>query len=633
MCGICGQFNIDRNKSVDETIISRMVSSLSHRGPDDSGIFIEKNFGIGMRRLSIIDLELAKQPIFNENSNMVIVYNGELYNYKELREELIKRGHQFKTKGDTETILHLYEEFGEKCLDKMDGMYAFSIWNRETKELFIGRDRMGIKPVYYILKNGVFLFASELKSIVINPNFRRDINHKSLSNFFSYSYIPGPETIYKDVYELEPGHFLRISADGMLKNTEYWDIPIPVIQKKEKEQYYFEKFDFLVKNAVKKCLVSDVPVALMLSGGIDSNGLLAIMKEYYNAEINTFTIGFEEKSYDESGYARDIAKYFGTTHNEKIYKPGDIIDTFKSLVRYSDTLLACTASIPRFMASSLAVKYNKVAIDGSGGDELFLGYSTYRADIIARYYRRLVPGIIRKFIKNGIIYLPASHKLYGIDYLVKRFTEGAEFEREKSHYWWRTIFTDDEKNGLFIDPDLSRNKSEYEYIKHFERKKEFSFLDSASYADMKVFLTMILTMADNMSMCNSVELRPPFMDHNIVEFAFKVPLSIRFKNLQIKYFLRKYFRNLLPEEVIKRKKIGLNVPLAVWFNKELKDFVYDVLSPDNIKNTGLLRYDMVLKTIEDHNMKKFNNSYKIWSLLIFVEWYRQYILNKGDKNG
>ena len=505
-------------------------------------------------------------------------------------------------------------------------------WFIET-ELFIGRDRMGIKPVYYTFKTGIFLFGSELKSIVLNPEFQKELNYTSLSNFMSYSYIPGPETIFKNVFELKPGHFLRIDRHGNVKQEEYWDIPIPDFRNAEKEEFYFEKFDYLAKNAVKKCLVSDVPVALMLSGGIDSNGLLAIMKEYYNTDINTFTIGFEEKSYDESSYARDIAEYFGTNHFEKIYKPDDIINTFSKLVWHSDTLLACTASIPRFVASSLAVENNKVAIDGSGGDELFLGYSTYRADIISRYYKKFIPQVLRSIIRNGVKYLPATHKLYSIDYLAKRFTEGVEFEPEKSHYFWRAIFTDNEKEELFLNSEDFSYNSEVEYIKHFDKKKGFDFLDRASYADLKVFLTMILTMADNMSMCNSVELRPPFMDHNIVEFAFTIPLVIRFKNFKIKYFLRKYFSKLLPERVIKRKKIGLNVPLAVWFNNELKDFVTDVLSEDNVKSTGILDYKYVHKTIRDHHLKRFDNSYKIWSLLIFVEWYNQYIFNKGSNNG
>lgn len=622
MCGICGQFNMNPQSKVNSDVLKKSIDLMKHRGIDDSGMFIENNFGMGMRRLSIIDLDSGKQPIFNENQKKVIIFNGEIYNYKSLRDELISKGHNFKTKSDTETILHLYEEYGVSCLEKLDGMFAFAIWDREKKEIFLARDRLGIKPLFYSLKNGMFIFASELKSIIFNNEFNTEIDRDSLWNYFSYSYIPGPDTLIKYIKQLEPGYYLKLSQENDLEVNQYWDISYNLNQKVKSESEYFDEFQELFENSVKKCLISDVPVGLFVSGGVDSNGVLSVMSKYYSKKINTYTIGFEEDSYDESSFARQIAERFGTNHNEIYLKSKDVEKYFTDIIWYSDNMMGLPGGIPIYILSKLAREHNKVVLDGSGGDELFFGYPTYQADIIAGYVRRFIPSFLRNLIKHSARIIPASHKKLSFDYKIKKFTEGFKFSPEKAHYWWRTIFTDVEKTSLLKEEFNSEKKSEQEYIKHFKKSDSFEFLKQSVYADIKVFLLNLLYSTDSMSMGNSLEVRPPFLDYKIIEFATNLPLSVNFHHYKKKYFLRRYFKKSLPKEVINRKKLGFHVPLAVWINSDLKEFISDKISEKSIKDSGVFNSNYVQKVIEEHRNRKFDNSYKIWTILSFLEWYR-----------
>lgn len=628
MCGIAGIYLEDKGRLVDNSMLQEMCSVLGHRGPDDTGYFLDKNMGLGMRRLSIIDLAQGHQPIHNEDKTLQVVFNGEIYNYLELRAELIKKGHAFYTNSDTEVIAHLYEEKKEYFLNDLNGMFALAVLDLRQRQLFIARDRLGIKPLYYYRKNGVFVFASEVKAILTLPCLRKEIDECSLYNFFSLNYVPGPSTMFKDIKQLLPGYY-AIVKDKTLEIKQYWDIN-PGSYSRLKEDDILERLDYLLKDSVNKMLKSDVPLGAFLSGGLDSSSLVSLIRDTRDEPFKTFSVGFDEESYDESYFARFISKRFHTQHYEITCKPSDLIEYLPKITWHADNLLADQSMLPLYLLSKLASEQVKVCISGDGGDELFMGYPTYLADAYLKFYQR-VPVFIRgKIIKNMVNSFPVSTNKLSFEYKAKKFIEGSEFEPLKAHYWWRTIFNDHDKESLLsgnVLNALDRMDSYSSYLRYYNNYpgKNNDLRGKFLYADLKLWLAdNNLNRVDAMSMANSLEVRVPFLEHNLVEFLMSISPDLKMKNLALKYLLKKVMKDRLPNEIIYRKKSGWHIPLAKWFKVELKDYASDYIRSSKAMKSGLLNSIFIGKLLDEHIDNKRNNAFKIWGLLVFSHWYNNF---------
>lgn len=625
MCGIAGIYLKDENKKAGEDILSRMCQSLQHRGPDDQGYFSDGNIGLGIRRLSVIDLAKGHQPIHNEDKTVWVVLNGEIYNYLELRLELAKSGHAFYTDSDTEVIAHLYEEKKEECLNDLSGMFALAVLDTKNRALFIARDRMGIKPLYYYNAAGAFLFFSELKAVLDFPGFDKEIDPESLFHFFSLNYIPAPGTAFKAVKQLSAGHYLSITKEG-LKIKEYWDIPFGG-HIEEREDTVIDKLEYLLKKSVKGMLKSDVPLGAFLSGGLDSTALVSLIKENSSQTLKTFSVGFREDSYDESYFADLAAAYLGTEHYRAICRPSDVIQSLPKMIWHADNLLADPAMLPLYCVSKLAREHVTVCISGDGGDELFCGYPTYLADAYLKYYKKIPYFIRRLFLEKIVNLLPVSDKKLSFDYKIKKFVEGGKFLPEKAHYWWRTVFTDEEKKALFSEDMLREIGRLDSYSVYARRYNDCSaenqcLFDKFTYADLKVWLTdNNLIRVDAMSMARSLEVRVPFLDHKLVEFMAALPQRLKIKNCRLKYLLKKAMQGRLPQQIINRRKSGWHVPLAGWFREDLRDYVSETLKNPKVNASGFFKKGYIDNLLQEHSSRRRNHAFKIWGLLVFFHWY------------
>lgn len=625
MCGIIGIYFKDETKRIEENILKEMCSVIRHRGPDDEGYFSNGNIGLGVCRLSIIDLIKGHQPIHNEDKTLWVILNGEIYNYLELRQDLIKKGHVFYTESDTEVIVHLYEEKQEQFVNDLSGMFALAILDTKNNKLLIARDRLGIKPVYYYNKNGIFMFASELKAMLNFGGFNSSIDLESLSHFLSMNYIPGPNTMFKDIKQLPAGHYL-IVKNGALKINQYWDVCFSADIKVD-EDAVREHLLYLLKQSIKKMLRSDVPLGAFLSGGMDSSTLVALITEISGKKLRTFSVGFEEDTFDETYFAHLAARHFDTEHYNLMCSPLDLIQALPKIVWHADNLLADQAMLPLYLVSKLAREHVTVCLSGDGGDELFLGYPTYIADTYLQYYKKIPYFIRRLFITRIINSLPASSKKLSFEYKTKKFIEGAEFPADKAHYWWRTIFNDNEKKSLFSDAvinEIGSLDSYSSYLSHYNNCPEENehLFNKFLYADIKVWLAdNNLIRVDAMSMAHSLEARVPFLDHELVEFMARVPPQLKMKNGTLKYLLKSAMKGKVPEQIIKRKKAGWHVPLAKWFQEDLKDYVIEILSHPKVIKSGFFRKDSITNLLNEHFQGRRNNSFKIWGLLVFFHWY------------
>lgn len=623
MCGICGLFYYNDNKKIaEEIIIRKMTETLFHRGPDDEGFFFKENFGMGVRRLSIIDIHGGHQPIHNEDKSIWVICNGEIYDFIELRKYLLNKGHKFYTKTDTEVLVHLYEEFGESCVDKLNGMFAFAIFDTKDKKLFIARDRIGIKPLYYYDKNGLFVFGSEIKAILQHPKVKKALDINSLNIFLSLNYITAPHTIFTDIKQLPPSYILIVSKNRA-ELKQYWDVMYKE-DIRDTEDIIAQDLQEMLNNTIKKHLISDVPVGAFLSGGLDSSSIVAIITKVLKRPLKTFSVGFEEKSFDESKKAKKLSDYFKTEHYEVFCRPTDLIDHLPKMVWQADNLLADPAMLPLYLVCQLAKFHVGVALSGDGGDEIFAGYPTYLANSYRNYYRRLSSFVRKKIIAKIANFIPASTRKLGFDYKIKKFIEGAEFLPEKSHYWWRTIFSDEEKKCLFSKEAASfiEDLDSFDVYKiHFDKNRYSSFSSGCLYSDLKVWLPdNNLIRVDAISMAHSLEIRVPFLDYEIVEFMARVPFNMKLRRRQPKYILRQALRKLLPKDTLNYKKSPWHVPLATWFKTDLYDYIRQSLLDSEITERFFNR-DYVKMIIKNHKDGKENNSFKIWGLLVFANWY------------
>jgi len=618
MCGICGFIRDSEVESCDLETIKKMNQAIYHRGPDDEGYFVENNVALGVRRLSIIDLFRGHQPVYNENGMILIIFNGEIYNFKELRIDLEKRGHRFSTNTDTEVIVHLYEDFGFDCLKRLNGMFAFAIYDKTEDLLFVARDRLGIKPLHYYFNGKVFVFGSELKSLLQFPGLPREIDLKSLNKYLTFEYVPAPNTIYKNIYKLQPGHYL-IFKNGRLLIKRYWNLSYKDKPIKSKDEC-IEKLKWYIDDSVRKRMISDVPLGSFLSGGIDSSLITAFMTRQSSQKVKTFSVSFDDKSFDESRYARQIASFLGTEHYEEKLTPRMLLDLVPQIMSVLDEPFADASVIPTYLLSKFTRENVIVALSGDGGDEVFAGYPTYQAHKMARYF----PKMVYRIAKGVVNWLPVSDDDITFDFKAKKFISGIPYTPEIRHQIWLGSFEPFQKRKLFSAEVRRCLKSDDEFDILF---RSLRGCDADNYLEKVLWLDMHFYLQDNMllkvdrtSMANSLEVRVPYLDHRLVEFVCGLPANMKLNGLTTKYILKKTAKDMLPDEIINRAKKGFGVPVAKWVKNELKDFILDILDVKKIKKEGIFNPKFIRDLLEDHFNGTKDNRKLIWTLAVFELW-------------
>ena len=630
MCGIYGY--LSQTATIEPALLRRMGHVLRHRGPDDEGELILDSTGVcvglGHKRLSIIDLSPAgKQPMANEDETVWITFNGEIYNFKELQKRLQCNGHKLRSNSDTEVIVHLYEELGTNCLEQLNGMFAFALWDARQKTLFLARDRTGKKPLHYCVLGGEFVFASEVKALLQHPRVSRELDLKALNKYLAYEYVPAPHTIFKSIKKLEPGHYL-LYRNGEVLVSQYWDIPIedhPISDRTEAQ--YTEELKELLERAVSARLVADVPVGLFLSGGLDS-GLVAAMARKEKERLECFSIGFEESSFDESRYAQQIARSLGLKHHLKIFSVREMLSLVERLPEILDEPLGDPSILPLYLLSQFASEHMKVVLSGDGGDELFAGYQTYQAHKLVTFYDAL-PGFVKESIKACAFHLPVSHRYLSMDFKIKQFLRGVGVSSEVRFFLWRGAFSNAERNEL-LNPEVRRElhkENAYEEIYRYVRQSGLTKeLERILYLSMKLYLQdNNLVTVDRASMANGLEVRSPLLDRDVVDFVCRLPMEYKLNGLKTKYILKKVAEEFLPRKVVYRKKRGFGVPLAQWLTGELKEFMLDYLSQERIERQGIFYYPYVKRLIDEQLTKTKDNREPLWTLLVFQTWYQKYV--------
>jgi asparagine synthase (glutamine-hydrolysing) len=626
MCGICG-FYLSDEQLVNPAVLRKMTSSLQHRGPDDEGYYIDGGVALGHRRLSIIDLDTGKQPIHNEDKTIYVVFNGEIYNFPELKKELEEKGHSFYTKTDTEIIVHLYEEMGERCLEKLNGMFAFAIWDGKMRKLFLARDRIGIKPLYYAYNSKALAFASEPKALLQLPWVEGRLDPQGLSCYLSYDFIPAPYCIYEDIRKVPPGHHI-VYQNGKLSCERYWDLDLTDrLAKGLDEEEICELIWAEFCRGVKMRLISDVPLGVLLSGGIDSTSLLAALRHEGVDDVKTFSIGFEDPSFDESMYFRNAASFFETEHYEEVLAPRKLIDIIPHVASILDEPLADASIMPTYLLSRFTKGYVKVALGGDGGDELFAGYPTYQAYLLSRYYERF-PRMIRYVIEAIAKRLPVSFDNMSFDFRAKKFITGIAYPSVERNYIWLGTFSPDMKKRLVTNRigEEWGGFNAFHVLHDYLNGKVFSSeLGKLLYLDTKLYLQDgVLTKVDRASMAHGLEVRVPFLDHRFVESVTGLPEGLKLKGFTTKYIWKKIIKDRIPAEIERRGKKGFGIPIAKWLCGELKGLMEEMLSEERLKKQGIFNPFVVQRIVVDHLARRVDNRKKLWNLLIFQLWWDRF---------
>jgi asparagine synthase (glutamine-hydrolysing) len=598
-----------------------MNASLQHRGPDDEGYYEDDQASLAMRRLSIIDLHTGQQPISNESGDIWVVYNGEIYNFQNVRAALEQRGHIFKTQTDTEIIVHAYEEYGDECVTHFNGMFAIALWDARECRLFLARDRLGIKPLYYWAGTDKLVFGSELKALTRHPDVPRQVDLAALDLFLTLEYIPAPRTIYEGVFKLLPGHRLVVEK-RKLKITQYWDVPYQPISQSEAE--CAEILSGLIKESVRLRLISDVPLGAFLSGGIDSSTIVGYMSQSASEPVRTFSIGFEDDTYNELPYAEAVAKHFDTKHHIEVLK-SDHTDLIEQLIAHFDEPFADTSVFPTFLVSKLASREVKVVLSGDGGDELFAGYDTYLAEKLDRYYGRLPRPLRQHVLPKFAGWLPPQPAKKGLINKVKRMVEGGASDPSLQHVRWMMFLNSSEKNSLYrsdLRATLYDQSTTNFFHDYFEKASCFDRLAQQQYVDVKTYLADdILTKVDRMSMAVSIEARVPLLDYHIVEFALNLPASMKLNGTRTKSILRQAVKGLIPEMVLDKAKEGFSIPMKHWLCTSLKPMMLDLLSKAAFQKHGYFDHQVVAGWIQEHLDGRVNHSHRLWALMVFEMWH------------
>ncbi|HET6863053.1 MAG TPA: asparagine synthase (glutamine-hydrolyzing), partial [Pyrinomonadaceae bacterium] len=607
-------------------ILDRMCQVIAHRGPDDQGVMhTSDGVHLGMRRLSIIDLAGGHQPISNEDGQVSIVFNGEIYNYRELYPELKTRGHQFKTHSDTEAIVHAYEEFGVDCLKPLRGMFVFAIWDAKNKRLFMARDRVGKKPLYYTLTDdSTLIFGSELKSLLQHPKTRRVVNPEAVDAYLTCGYVPDPLTILRDVHKLPPGHYLTFE-NGKIDVRSYWDFQYgePGNSASRKEEDYLDELRSLLAESVKLRLIADVPLGAFLSGGIDSSSVVGLMSKEMSQPVKTFSIGFQEDSYNELKYARIAAKHFQTDHHEFVVTP-DLCEIVDELAWFLDEPFADSSAIPTYMVSKMARQYVTVVLSGDGGDELFGGYTRYVID-----RQRSAFGQLPRFLRRGVM-APLSKQLpHGAR--GRNFLHNIALDPLDRYLDSISIFTELNKPRLYSDgfaDQLEReNRSGSGVLRSWRtyasNVKTGHDLDKMLYVDSKTYLPGdILTKVDRMSMANSLEARVPLLDHKLIEFVNRIPAGLKLKGLETKYIFKRAIEDFVPAEILHRPKQGFGVPVQEWINEQLREKIHDTLTEKRTIERGYINRQYVNLLLDEHERGRRDHSTQLWTLFMLELWHR-----------
>ncbi len=634
MCGICGLAFPSPLQVPNENVLKAMTATLFHRGPDDEGLFFQPGVGLGVRRLSIIDVEGGHQPLTNETGKVWVAQNGEIYNFLDIRAELEASGHSFRTRSDTEVIAHSYEEWGLAFLEKLRGMFALALWDQPKKRLILARDRVGVKPLYYcLLPDGTLVFGSEIKAILAYPGVPREIDLEALDLFLTLEYIPAPFSIFKAIKKLPAAHYL-IYEEGELRLKPYWSLNPEELQARGKNISLAEAMDqlyALLTESVRLRLISDVPLGAFLSGGIDSSTIVALMRQLGAEPLRTFSIGFKEASYNELAYAQTIASRFQTDHEEFILEP-KALELTEKLLYHLDEPLADFSIFPTYLVSQMARSRVTVALSGDGGDELFGGYEAYQAQQLGR--RRLIswPGKIGAPLLN---LFPPSEKKKGLWNKLQRFTLGLTYPPELRHWRWMVFLRDEDKQALYA---AKMKEAGQVFVPLWEREplaslfrtmNEFDPITAELYLDLKTYLPDdIMVKVDRMSMAVSLEAREPLLDHRLVEFVFSLPGEWKLHGLRSKWVFKKTMERILPRENIYRPKEGFSIPIKLWLRQELRPLLTDMLSESRLKKDGLFSPRVVGRWVEDHLAGKKNYSHQLWALLVFSMWQEKYLLSR-----
>lgn len=630
MCGICGKIYHDFNRSVEEPIINDMMDSIVHRGPDDEGKYLNKNVGLGFRRLSIIDLSLGHQPMTNEDGTVWLVFNGEIYNHQELREILLNKGHIYKTKTDSETIIHLYEEFGVNCVDHLRGMFAFAIWDNNKKQLFIARDRLGEKPLFYHFDNQKFLFGSEVKTILQEKNIERSINFEAMDCYLSLRFIPAPNTMFNEIKKLPAGHFLLVK-DGKLEIKQYWK-PSYIEKYKGTKQQAIEELDNMMAEVVKMRLMSDVPLGAFLSGGIDSSLIASLISLNSESKPNTFSIGVVDDDYNELPYAKAVAEKYNTTHREFLIKPV-ILDILPKVIDMMDEPTDPFA-ISVYNISQVTRQHVTVALGGDGGDELFGGYDRYHGNKFVSYLHN-IPEIIRKTSLETLIKIfPEDFSKKSLSQKLRWLNHMSSFDDDRRYFESMSFFRflDKNKNELYSSDLQSKLNGDHpsKYIgNYFNDDVTNNYLDAMMYTDLMSRLPdYTLQILDRMTMAHSLEGRSPFLDHKLIEFAATLPPEWKVSNGKLKAILREYSKKYLPPVLLTREKQGFGFPLNRWLKNDLKEMINDVFSSSKLISDGYFNRNYVNKIKDEHQKGIVDHQMRIWGLLNMELWYNSFITNK-----
>lgn len=628
MCGICGYINLDGSPVTDDGTLETMCSAIVHRGPDDRGMLIDGPVAIGMQRLAIIDIVGGHQPIHNEDKGVWVVFNGEIYNYPELRRDMEQRGHRFYTKSDTEVLVHIYEEYGDDCVNRLNAMAAMALWDRKSQRLLLARDRLGKKPLYYTITGNTFVFGSEIKSLFRYPGVSRKVNLDALSKYLAYDYVPSPLSIVDGVQKLMPGHRLAIE-NGRFKTERYWSLLFTPKQGTQiSEEDLAEEFLSRLRQSVQRRLMSDVPLGVFLSGGLDSSTITALLSELSPGKVKSFSIGFIEKSFDESSYARMVADRLGTNHHEFVMKEQEAIDLIPTLARVMDEPLGDGSLLPTYWLSKHTRRHVTVALSGEGGDELFCGYPTYIAHRLADIYTLLPRGIMKRTIEPLLWHLPVSTANFSLDFKIKKFLSGLEYPPDIRHQIWMGTFGPEEQRKLFQPDIYSRIKSENLYsevARAIESGMPETRVDMVSCLDTALYLPEdLLVKADRASMACSLELRAPLLDYTLAEFIASLPSDLKFRGFTTKYLYKKAVKNILPKEIVHRKKKGFGIPIAKWIKKDLKNMFQETLAPDKIKTEGFFRPEYVQRLLQEHLEGSKDNRKQLWTLFMFELWLKEY---------
>jgi asparagine synthase (glutamine-hydrolysing) len=623
MCGIVGIVRND-GKPVDEQLLSRMNDAIRHRGPDDDGFYVNGSAGLAMRRLAIIDLKSGAQPIHNQDRSSWIVFNGEIYNYLELREKLEKLGHTFYTNSDTEAIVHAYDQYGTDCPNHLRGMFAFAIWNERTQELFLARDRVGKKPLLYAHVNGDLIFGSEFSALLLHPDISRDIQPEALDYYLSFMCIPAPFTAYRAIRKLEPGHWLRWRK-GQIELQRYWQ---PDFTKKLEigEEEAGERTVEVLRDAVRVRLMSEVPLGAFLSGGIDSSAVVALMSQESSEPVKTFSIGFDEQDFSEIHHARRIAQHVGADHHEFIVRP-DALEVLPTLVEHYGEPYADSSAVPTYYVAKETRKHVTVALNGDGGDESFAGYQRYLAMGLSEKYRR-VPSFLREsVIKQTVNRIPTSPMKRSRVKSAKRLLDAVSLPRVDRYTRWVSVFNEETKRPLYSDffREQTRAANATGLLGEWFKRAN-GIIDAMLLTDQMTYLPNdLLVKVDIAAMAVSLEARSPFLDHHVIEFAASLPQNLKLRGLTTKYVLKKALRKLLPNENLNRSKMGFGVPVGHWFRGKMQPFLREVVLSEKASRRGLFKPEGVRQLIELHLRGERDYSQQLWTLLMLELWFNRFI--------